>query len=193
MVRVLCACSLALLAYVVARAPLWNPVMAGARAHVGAELVPLVSTAWRCSERPHVCSTSLDGEPLVARVGTIGFDPIITCTATFRGEAVPCETRLWYAPQLKPFLEIGPLSDVRFHAAMWERPWRWLDRGLLGEEGPLPFYAGCWCALMLALVAASFIQRRGLWWLARIVTAALIFVALNVAWFFQCLALGYVD
>lgn len=186
------ACSLALVGFVVARAPVWTPAMAGARAQLGSRSIALVSAAWTCSERPHACSTTVAGKELVVQVGGPGDHPI-TCTATFHDEVVPCTTRLWYAPRLKPFLELGQLRGVSFGAAMRERPWRVLDLGLLGEHGPLHQWAGFLSAFMFALGASSLVRRGGIWWLARASLALLSFIALNAMWFMQCVFLGYID
>lgn len=184
--------SSALLAFVIARAPLWNPVMAGARAQLGSGELALVPTVWRCSDYPYTCATTVAGEELVAKVPAIGGGPVV-CEATYLGERIACTTRLWYAPQLKPFLELGVLPGVSFGEAMIERPWRVLDLGLLGESGPLHFCAGFVCSFLVGLGATAALRRGGWWWILRVALGAMVFVFLNAAWFMSCVFLGYID
>jgi hypothetical protein len=166
--------------------------MAGARVQLESMQLALAPTAWRCSGRPSVCSTTVGGKELIVRVPAIGDGPV-ACDATFGGERVPCALRLWYAPQLKPFLELGMLAGVSCGEALLERPWRVLDLGLLGESGPLHVCAGFVCSFLMALGAASAIRLGGWWWILRIVFAFLTLAALNVAWFLSCVFLGYID
>lgn len=191
--RVACACSLALPTYVVARAPLWNSVMAGARVQLDSGQVALAPPAWECTDRPHTCATTLGGAPLVAKVER--FDRPITCSVTFKGEPVACTTRLLYAPRLKPFLEIGNLPNVTFQRAIRERPWRLLDAGLRGEGEPGQMYlwAGVGPAFFLALGACSWFRRTGLWRIAQVAIAASTFALLSAVWLLQCVLLGYID
>ncbi|MET0287406.1 MAG: hypothetical protein ABW352_23170 [Polyangiales bacterium] len=166
--------------------------MAGARAQLDSGQLVLVAPSWRCSDRPYVCTITVAGDELVARVSALGDDPF-TCSASFRGQPIQCTAQLWYAPRLKPYLELGHLEGVSLRAAILERPWRVLDQGLLGESGPLHFHTGCLFAFLLAIGAAALIRLGGLWWLLRIAVAAITFAALNVAWFLSCFVLGYID
>jgi len=185
--------ALALLAFVIARAPLWNPVMAGARAQLGSSgALALVPTVWRCSDHPYACVTTVAGEELVVKVPALDGTPM-DCEATYLAERIACTPRLWYAPGLKPFLELGVLPGVSFGEAMVERPWRALDLGLLGESGPLHVCAGLICSLLIGLGAASAIRPGGWWWILRLSVGAASFVFLNAAWFVSCVFLGYID
>jgi hypothetical protein len=189
--RAACACLLALTCYVVARAPLWTPAMAGARVMQKSGTISLVAASWECSERPYVCSTVLVGKVLVARV-ELAANRTFVCTAAFNGQPVACTVRLWYAPRLKPLLEIRSLPGVSYRAAMMERPWRVVDQGLLGEEGPL-LRAGFAMAFLLALRAGALIRRGGISWIARAGLAAVSFVTFNGIWFMLCILMGYID
>lgn len=190
--RIACACALALLAYVVARAPLWTQALAGARAELDSGHLALVPGAWDCSAYPHVCSTTVGGEQLVARIDTSSDHPV-TCAVTFRGQPVRCVATYWYAPGLKPYLEIGKLAGVTPFEALLERPWRVLDQGLLGESGPLHFLAGFAGSMLLALAASAIIRRGAYWWLLRGAMAVFTLMFVNAGWFLLCFFLGYID
>lgn len=187
--RALCASVLALQAYVVLRAPLWNSVMAGARVQLGSESLYLAAPSWQCSPSPHVCTTSVGGKQLVAHVASHD-ERHDVCTATFAGEAVACTGRMDYAPRLKAFLTFDQLPGVSFGEALAERPWRVLDLGL---PGTLQVLSGFFCAVLLASVAGAVVRRGGCLWLRRTAAALGTLVLASVVWIALCAVLGYID
>jgi hypothetical protein len=197
----LTACSLALVAFVVTRAPLWNPVMAGALVSLDGGELALVPTAWQCSSEGR-CVTTLAGEPLQVVVPAIGAG--LLCDAVYRAHPVSCAVVYWYAPQPKPFVRLGVVPEVSFPAAILERPWRLLELQCLGEQGALPGLAGLICFFLLGLAAGAALTRcswskrsqggmRVVWWILGAALGLLTFVALNVGWFVTCFSLGYID
>ena len=165
--------------------------MAGARAQLDSGALALVPPAWTCSTEQRRCVTPVLGQPLVVTVPAIGGR--LNCDATYRGKPVACTMRLWYAPRLKFFLELGRLPGVTFRGAILERPWRLLDLGLLGEQGPLHVLAGFIGFFFVALAAGAIIRDRGWWWLLRGALSIVAYVVLNMAWFIACVFLGYID